>query len=88
MHDTTGPVRLGKDKTAVQYSIVKVLSWIHMLLPIAAVLPGQVRVLLPPRCLQVLTGAARYSYTHSIAKEDILDPRRVSITFRQAAVVV
>jgi hypothetical protein len=34
--------------------------------------------------MQVLTGDARYSYTHSIAAADILEPRRISITFRQS----
>jgi hypothetical protein len=53
-----------------------------MLLTDATVGVPQVRVLLPRCCLQVLTGASRYSYTHAIHKDDLLDPRRVSITFR------
>lgn len=46
----------------------------------------QVRILLPPRCVQVLSKDSRYSYTHAIAKEDVLDPRRISITFRQSPI--
>ena len=46
----------------------------------------QVRVLLPPRSLQVLSKDARYGYTHAIHVDDILDDRRVSITFRNSAV--
>eukprot|EP00892_Ulva_mutabilis_P000853 jgi/Ulvmu1/10769/UM069_0003.1 len=42
------------------------------------------RVQLPARCLQVLSGPARYSYSHGIAAEDIFAARRVSITFRQS----
>lgn len=42
------------------------------------------RVRLPRRCLQVLTGPARYSYAHGIAVQDILSPRRVSITMRES----
>ena len=34
--------------------------------------------------VQVLSGPARYSYTHGITVEDLLAPRRVSITFRQS----
>ena len=45
---------------------------------------SQVRISLPRRCLQVLTRDARYSYTHEIRAEDLLDPRRVSITFRHS----
>jgi alkylated DNA repair dioxygenase AlkB len=39
---------------------------------------------LPPRCLQVISGDARYKYMHSIKAEDIVSDRRVSITWRQA----
>lgn len=42
------------------------------------------RVLLKRRCLQILTGPARYDYTHGIAGEDILSDRRISITIRQS----
>ncbi|CAM6129207.1 unnamed protein product [Calypogeia fissa] len=42
------------------------------------------RVKLAPRSLQILTGESRYSYTHGIQRNDILDPRRVSMTFRQS----
>ena len=40
------------------------------------------RVLLPRRGLQVQTGEVRYSYRHGISNADLLDARRVSITFR------
>jgi hypothetical protein len=43
-----------------------------------------VAVELPPRCLQLVSGAARWSYTHEIKPGHILDDRRVSITWRQA----
>ena len=43
-----------------------------------------VSVPLPRRCLQLVTGAARWSYTHEIRKEDVLSPRRMSITWRQS----
>jgi alkylated DNA repair dioxygenase AlkB len=41
------------------------------------------RVLLQRRCLQVLTGKARYDYAHGIANQDLLSDRRVSLTMRQ-----
>ncbi|EFJ43731.1 hypothetical protein VOLCADRAFT_119009 [Volvox carteri f. nagariensis] len=44
----------------------------------------EVRVRLAPRSLQILSRAARYSYTHAIAASDLLDARRVSITFRRS----
>ncbi|PNH07326.1 hypothetical protein TSOC_006221 [Tetrabaena socialis] len=44
----------------------------------------QVLVPLAPRTLQILTRTARYSWTHAIAAEDVLDERRVSITFRHS----
>lgn len=57
-------------------------------LPTSAISTGSfghtVRVPLPRRCLQLVTGAARWSYTHEIRKEDVLDPRRMSITWRQS----
>ena len=34
--------------------------------------------------MQVLTGRARYSFTHAIHLADLEDERRVSITFRQS----
>lgn len=46
----------------------------------------EVRVRLPPRCLQVLTGKARYDFSHGIDALDILDDRRVSLTFRETVV--
>lgn len=50
--------------------------------------PVQIRVLLPARSLQVLTKDARYRYTHGIAMDDVLDERRVSVTFRQSPLTV
>jgi alkylated DNA repair dioxygenase AlkB len=43
----------------------------------------QHKVLLPRRSLQVVTGESRYNWTHAIANEDLIDPRRVSITLRR-----
>lgn len=45
---------------------------------------SSVEVSLPRRCLQIVTGAARWYYTHEIKQHHILDERRVSITWRQA----
>ena len=42
------------------------------------------RVLLPRRTLQVLTGNARYDYSHGIRNQDLLDDRRVSVTMRES----
>lgn len=42
------------------------------------------RSLLKRRCLQVMTGKARYDYSHEIAHEDLLSERRVSVTMRQS----
>jgi len=57
-------------------------------LPTSAIASGTfghiVCVPLPRRCLQLVTGAARWSYTHEIRKEDVLSPRRMSITWRQS----
>lgn len=41
-------------------------------------------VSLPRRCLQLVTGLARYTFLHSIKAENIIDERRISITFRKA----
>ena len=41
------------------------------------------KVLLRPGTLQVLTGKARYDYTHGIRNADFLSDRRVSLTLRQ-----
>jgi alkylated DNA repair dioxygenase AlkB len=43
-----------------------------------------VRVRLPRRTLQVLTGNARYDYSHGIRNQDLLDDRRVSVTMRES----
>ena len=43
----------------------------------------QERIWLPRRCLQVMTGKARYDFTHGIATEDLLSDRRVSVTLRE-----
>jgi len=42
------------------------------------------RVLLKRRTLQVLTGKARYDYSHGISNDDLLSDRRVSITMRES----
>ena len=42
------------------------------------------KVLLKRRCLQVLTGKARYDFSHGIEKSDILSERRVSVTMRES----
>ena len=38
---------------------------------------------LPRRALQIQSGTVRYDFQHQIRNEDLLSPRRVSITFRQ-----
>lgn len=48
-----------------------------------AALAAEVKVRLPRRCLQVQSGDARYYWTHAIAREDLEEPRRVSLTFRE-----
>jgi hypothetical protein len=42
------------------------------------------RVLLKRRCLQVLTGKARYDFSHGISNPDLRSDRRVSITMRES----
>uniref|UniRef100_A0A7S1FL10 Alpha-ketoglutarate-dependent dioxygenase AlkB-like domain-containing protein n=1 Tax=Corethron hystrix TaxID=216773 RepID=A0A7S1FL10_9STRA len=42
------------------------------------------KVLLKRRTLQVLTGGARYDYSHGICNEDLLSDRRISITMRES----
>jgi alkylated DNA repair dioxygenase AlkB len=44
------------------------------------------RVLLKRRCLQVLTGKARYDFSHGIAHGDLLSDRRVSVTMRASPI--
>ena len=39
---------------------------------------------LPPRCLQIVSGEARWSYLHGIKAEDIIDGQRISVTWRQS----
>jgi len=39
-------------------------------------------ILLPRRCLQIVTGLARWKWEHSIPLENFIDPVRTSITFR------
>ena len=46
-------------------------------------LPAEFRVPLPRRALQIQSGCVRYDYRHGIANRDLLDDRRVSITFRE-----
>jgi alkylated DNA repair dioxygenase AlkB len=45
-----------------------------------------VQVLLKRRCLQILSGPARYQYTHGISNEHLHDERRVSLTLRESPV--
>ncbi|MEW5304701.1 MAG: hypothetical protein WDW38_009743 [Sanguina aurantia] len=44
--------------------------------------PLSVRVPLPARTLQVLTKDARFNFTHAIHASDLVDDKRVSLTFR------
>jgi alkylated DNA repair dioxygenase AlkB len=39
---------------------------------------------LPRRCLQILTGSARYDFSHGISHSDLASDRRVSITMRES----
>ena len=50
----------------------------------ASLAKESVPVLLEQRTLQVLTGKARYCYSHGIANCDLLSDRRVSITMRES----
>ena len=43
-----------------------------------------IKVNLPRRCLQLVTGDARYKYMHRINAEDVMDMKRMSITWRHA----
>lgn len=43
-----------------------------------------VKVLLKRRTLQILTGKARYDYSHGIECDDILSARRISLTMRES----
>ena len=42
-----------------------------------------ISVFLPRRCLQLVTGPARWNFMHMIHAIDVLDDRRVSVTWRQ-----
>jgi alkylated DNA repair dioxygenase AlkB len=42
------------------------------------------RVWLPRRCLQILTGTARYDFAHGIDHADLVSDRRVSVTMRES----
>lgn len=53
-------------------------------LPPSPLPPRIKKVLLPRRCIQILTGPARYDYAHGIANDDLLSFRRVSITMRES----
>lgn len=48
------------------------------------VLGEKVKVLLKPRTLQILTGEARYNFSHGIEHEDLLSPSRISLTMRES----
>ena len=39
---------------------------------------------LPRRCLQIVTRNARFNFKHSIKSNDVVDAKRISVTFRQA----
>ena len=43
-----------------------------------------ISVNLPPRCLQIVSGEARWNYLHGIKAEDIMDEQRISVTWRQS----
>lgn len=47
----------------------------------------EVDIHLPRCCLQLVTESARYDFKHSIKEVNLLDERRVSITWRQAGLV-
>jgi hypothetical protein len=42
------------------------------------------RVWLPRRCLQILTGTARYDFAHGIDHADLVSDRRISVTMRES----
>lgn len=44
------------------------------------------KILLKKRTLQILTGGARYDYSHGIDNEDLLSDRRISITMRESPI--
>jgi alkylated DNA repair dioxygenase AlkB len=46
--------------------------------------PEERRILLKRGTLQLLTGKARYDYSHEISNNDLLSDRRVSITMRES----
>ena len=48
------------------------------------VIGEKVKVLLKPRMLQILTGEARYNFSHGIENEDLLSPSRISLTMRES----
>jgi len=43
-----------------------------------------VRIHLPRRSLQVQSGSARFDFAHGVRRDDLRDPRRVSVTFRES----
>ena len=45
---------------------------------------GPVKVLLKRRTLQILSGKARYDFSHGIEYDDILSARRISLTMRES----
>jgi alkylated DNA repair dioxygenase AlkB len=57
----------------------------HTGLPRVANHASGTKVLLRRRTLLVLTGKARYEYTHAINRDDVLSDRRVSFTLRETA---
>ncbi len=47
-------------------------------------IPDEHKVLLKRRTLSVLTGMARYDYSHGISNQDLMSDRRISLTMRQS----
>ena len=58
------------------------MTYIHEKFP-----EKKVDVFLPRRSLQIQSGSTRYDYMHSISNENLHDPRRVSVTFRESGVL-
>jgi alkylated DNA repair dioxygenase AlkB len=50
--------------------------------------PEEYRLLLKRGTLQLLTGSARYDYSHEIGNADLLSDRRVSITMRESPLTI
>ncbi|GMH54666.1 hypothetical protein TrRE_jg10056 [Triparma retinervis] len=66
--------------TRVQENVVKGLKGKDG----GGVIGDKVLVLLKPRTLQILTGEARYNFSHGIENEDLLSTSRISLTMRES----